>query len=154
MVLTTPSLSLLPLYRYKWQMVLMWSQFNYKLKLGHMIFTRPRASPPIDGWLGHPLLHMQLEPWVSPCVFFDWWFSLRELWGYWLAHVPPSRLCIKESSPSFQENSPFLDSLHSGVPLPLPQQQIYLNWIGEEIRGRGWAHVFGESKWENSDLLR
>ena len=29
--------------------------------LGHMIFTRLRASPPIDGWLGHPLLHMQLE---------------------------------------------------------------------------------------------
>jgi hypothetical protein len=26
--------------------------------LGHMIFTKPRASPPIDG---HPLLHMQLE---------------------------------------------------------------------------------------------
>jgi hypothetical protein len=23
--------------------------------------TRPRASPPIDGRLGHPLLHMQLE---------------------------------------------------------------------------------------------
>jgi hypothetical protein len=22
---------------------------------------RPRASPPIGGWLGHPLLHMQLE---------------------------------------------------------------------------------------------
>jgi hypothetical protein len=29
--------------------------------MGHMIFARPRASPPIDGWLGHPLLHMQLE---------------------------------------------------------------------------------------------
>jgi hypothetical protein len=29
--------------------------------LGHMIFTRPRASPPIDGRLGHPLLHIQLE---------------------------------------------------------------------------------------------
>jgi hypothetical protein len=29
--------------------------------LGHMIFARPRASPPIDGLLGHPLLHMQLE---------------------------------------------------------------------------------------------
>ena len=28
--------------------------------LGHMIFTRPRASP-IDGQLGHPLLHTQLE---------------------------------------------------------------------------------------------
>jgi hypothetical protein len=29
--------------------------------LGHIIFARPRASPPNDGWLGHPLLHMQLE---------------------------------------------------------------------------------------------
>ena len=28
---------------------------------GHMIFTRPRASPPIDGQLGHPLIHMQLQ---------------------------------------------------------------------------------------------
>jgi hypothetical protein len=30
-------------------------------ELGHMIFTRPRSSPPIDGRLGHPLLYMQLE---------------------------------------------------------------------------------------------
>jgi hypothetical protein len=29
--------------------------------LGHRIFARPRASPTIDGWLGHLLLHMQLE---------------------------------------------------------------------------------------------
>ena len=29
--------------------------------LGYIIFERPRASPPIDGWLGHPLLQMQLE---------------------------------------------------------------------------------------------
>ena len=29
--------------------------------LGHMIFARPRASPPIDGQLGHLLIHMQLE---------------------------------------------------------------------------------------------
>jgi hypothetical protein len=26
-----------------------------------MIFPRPRASPPFISWLGHPLLHMQLE---------------------------------------------------------------------------------------------
>jgi hypothetical protein len=48
--------------------------------LGNIIFTRPRASPPIDGRLGHSLLHMQLE---------------TQLWGgvgeYWLVHsvVPP-----------------------------------------------------------------
>ena len=29
--------------------------------LGHMIFTRTRASLPNDGQLDHPLLHMQLE---------------------------------------------------------------------------------------------
>jgi hypothetical protein len=38
--------------------------------LGHRTFTGPRASPPIDDWPGYPLLHMQLEPWVPPCVFF------------------------------------------------------------------------------------
>ena len=47
--------------------------------LGHIIFTRRRASPSIDGLLDHPLLHMQLE---------------TQLWGeggYWLVHivVPP-----------------------------------------------------------------
>jgi hypothetical protein len=29
--------------------------------LGHVIFTSPRSFPPIDGRLGNPLLHMQLE---------------------------------------------------------------------------------------------
>jgi hypothetical protein len=35
--------------------------------LGHIIFVRPRASHPIDGWLGHLLLHMQLETQVLGC---------------------------------------------------------------------------------------
>ena len=29
--------------------------------LGHVIFARPRASPPNDGPVGHLLPHMQLE---------------------------------------------------------------------------------------------
>jgi hypothetical protein len=33
----------------------------YSPVLGHMIFARPKASPPIDGRLDHPRLHMQLE---------------------------------------------------------------------------------------------
>jgi hypothetical protein len=32
--------------------------------LGHIIFEKPRASPPNDGQLGHLLLHMQLETWA------------------------------------------------------------------------------------------
>ena len=43
--------------------------------------------PFIDDWLGHPLLHMHLEPWVPPCVFFGWWFSPWELWEYWLVYI-------------------------------------------------------------------
>jgi hypothetical protein len=47
--------------------------------------------PPIDVQQGHTLVHMQLEPWVPPCVFFSWWFSPWELSGYCLVHVvvPP-----------------------------------------------------------------
>jgi hypothetical protein len=52
------------------------------------------VSPPIDDLLSHPFLYMQLEPWVPPCVLFNWWLSPWELWGYWLVHieVPPMRL--------------------------------------------------------------
>ena len=42
--------------------------------------TEPRASPPTDARQDHPLLHMHLEPWVPPSVFFGWWFSPWELW--------------------------------------------------------------------------
>jgi hypothetical protein len=71
--------------------------------LRHRTFTGPRASLPTDDWLGHPLLHMQLEPWVPPCVFFGWWVSTRELWGYWNcssyeAANPFSSLCTFSSS--------------------------------------------------------
>jgi hypothetical protein len=48
--------------------------------LGHIIFSRPRASLPIDDLLGHPLVHKQLET--------------QALGGYWLVHiiVPPIEL--------------------------------------------------------------
>jgi hypothetical protein len=32
-----------------------------------------RASPPIAVRQGHPLLHMYLEPWVSPGTLLGWW---------------------------------------------------------------------------------
>jgi len=40
--------------------------------LGSSALAGPRASPPTGSQQGHPLLHMQLEPWVCPCVFFGW----------------------------------------------------------------------------------
>jgi len=55
--------------------------------LGHGAFTAPRASPPLDAWQGHPLQHMLLKQWVSPCIFFGWWFGLWELCGVWLVDI-------------------------------------------------------------------
>jgi hypothetical protein len=70
------------------------SQTWHSPTLGHRVFSGPRASLPIDVQQVHPLLHVQLEPWIPPCVLFDWWFSPWKLWGYWLVHivVPPMGL--------------------------------------------------------------
>jgi hypothetical protein len=65
---------------------------------GHRAFTGPMAFPPIDDQIGHSLLHMQLEPWVPPCVLFDWWFSPWELWGYWLVQIVVPPMGIQTSS--------------------------------------------------------
>jgi hypothetical protein len=54
------------------------------LILGYQAFTGPRTSSPIDTWQGHPLVYMRLKLWVPPRVLFGWWFSLWELWGFWL----------------------------------------------------------------------
>jgi hypothetical protein len=40
-----------------------------------MIFVRSRASPPIDGQLGHYLLHMQLETWLWGVLVSAYWCS-------------------------------------------------------------------------------
>jgi hypothetical protein len=90
--------------------------------LGHRAFKGPRASPPIDDWLGHPLLHMQLEPWVPPYVLFGW-FSPWELWGYWLVHiiVPPIELQIT-SAPWGLSLAPLLGTLCS------------VQWLSESIQ--------------------
>ena len=78
-------------------------------------FTGTTASPPVDAQQGHSLIHMQLEPWVPPCVLLDWWFSPWELWGregYWLVHIvvplmglqTPSTPYVLPLAPSFGES--------------------------------------------------
>jgi hypothetical protein len=52
--------------------------------LVHWVFTRPMASPPTDVGQGLPLQYMQMESLFPPCVPPCWWFSPRELWGFWL----------------------------------------------------------------------
>jgi hypothetical protein len=66
---------------------------------------------------------MQLEPRVPPCVFFGWWFSPRELWGYWLVHivVPPMELPIP--------SAPWVLSLAPSLGTPCSIQ-----WMAVSIR--------------------
>ena len=82
--------------------------------LGHRTFTGSKASSPIDDQLGHPLLHIQLEPQVPPSVFFDWWFSSKELWGYWLVHIVVSPIGLQTpSAPWVLSLAPSLGTLCS-----------------------------------------
>jgi hypothetical protein len=102
-----PSLAPQPTHSHSWP----W----YSPILVYRTFTGPRASSPIDDQLGHPLLHIQLEPQVLPCVSFDCWFSPKGLWEYWLVHiyVPPMGLQTP-SAPWILSLAPSLGTLCSG----------------------------------------
>jgi hypothetical protein len=48
--------------------------------LDYQTFPRPRPSPPIAVWQGHPLLQMYLEPWITPVTLCGWWSRFWENW--------------------------------------------------------------------------
>ena len=56
---------------------------------------------------------MQIEPWVPPCVFFDWSFSPWEFWGYWLVHIVPLMGLQTTSSPWVISLAPSLETIAS-----------------------------------------
>ena len=91
--------------------------------LGHQAFTRPKASPPIDAWQGHPLLHMKLEPWVPPCVLLGWWFTPWDLERVWLVAIAVLPIGLQTSSPpSVLSLTPPLGTLSS------------VQWLAASIR--------------------
>jgi hypothetical protein len=113
---------------------------------------------------GHPLLHMQLEPWVPPCVFFGWWFSPMELWGYWLAHnvVPPIGLQTP-SAPSVLSLAPSLGTLcsvqwlaessHLCICQALAEpcrRQVYMAPISKHLLASTILSVCGDCVWDGS----
>jgi hypothetical protein len=60
---------------------------SYSPTLGHQAFTELKAPSHIDAQQGHPLLYMQLDPWIPPWVLFGWWFTPWEIWGIWLIDI-------------------------------------------------------------------
>jgi hypothetical protein len=60
------------------------------------------------------MLHKQLGSWIPPCVFFDCWFSPRELWRYWLIHLVVAPMGLQTpSAPWVLSLAPFLQTLCS-----------------------------------------
>jgi hypothetical protein len=43
---------------------------------------------------------MQLDPWVSPCVLFGWWFSPWENWSVWLVDIVVLSMGLQTPSPT------------------------------------------------------
>jgi hypothetical protein len=74
------------------------------LTLGHQAFSRLRSFLPIDAQQGHPLLDMQLEPWLAPCVLYGWCFRHWQHWGAGeqcsLVHIVPPMELKAPSAPS------------------------------------------------------
>jgi hypothetical protein len=73
---------------------------------GHLAFSEQRFSPSTGALHSYPLLHMQQEPCVPPCLHFGWWFSPWELWKgcWWCLFLTLFLLCISTAFSSF---SPF-----------------------------------------------
>jgi hypothetical protein len=65
-------------------MALNWQAFPYT---EHWGFTGPRASPPTDEWQAILCYIYGWSLCILPCILFSCWFSLWELWGYWLVHI-------------------------------------------------------------------
>jgi hypothetical protein len=81
--------------------------------LRHGTLLGARTAPPTDVQQGHPLLHMQPEPWVPPYVLFGWWSSPRQALGReglacWHCYSPHGT-AIPLSSFSFFYNSSIRD---------------------------------------------
>jgi hypothetical protein len=95
--------------------------------LGHRAYTGPRPSPPIDAIQDHPLLHMQLELWVPPCVLGGLVGGLvpGSSWGY--------DCCFSNGVANPFSSFRLFPNSYIGVPVLSPMdgcEHPYLYWLG------------------------
>ena len=111
----------------------------HSLIVGHIIFSRPKASPPIDGRLGHPVQHIQPETralgvLVSSCCS-----------SYRVADLFSSLGTFSSSSIGAPVFNPIADYEHPLLFLPgtvIASQETAISgpgsrrgWVGEQARG-------------------
>ena len=129
----------------------------------HQALSGPRASLPIAVQEDHPLLHMQLKPWVHPFVLFDWWFSPCELWGYWLVHIvvslmgrqaPSAPSVLSLASPLGKCSVQCLaDSIHLCICQALAEplrRQLYQAPVSKHFLASTIVSGFGDCIWDGS----
>ena len=96
--------------------------------LEHHSSTGPRVSPPIHVRKGHQL-HLYLEPWLPPCIFFGWWFSQWELWAVQLVDIVLPMEWLSPLFPSF-------------IPIAFPLWSLsyvwWWLWVSESVLVRYW----------------
>jgi hypothetical protein len=132
--------------------------------LRNQAFTGLRATPSIDAWQGHPLLQMQLEPLVPPCLLLGWWFSPWELWGVWLVDINVLSMRLQSpSAPSVLFLTPPLGThcsvqwlavsicLHIGQALAESlRRQLYQAPISMHFFASAIEFGFGDCVWDGS----
>jgi len=73
---------------------------------------------------------MQLEPWVSPYVFFGWWFSPWELWLFGIVVLMGLQT---PSAPSILSITPHLGTQFTSM-VGCEHQSLYLSGSGRALR--------------------
>jgi hypothetical protein len=120
----------------------------------------PRASPPIDVHQGHPLLCIQLEPWVPPCVLLDCWFRPWEPWlgfSYGVANPFSSFSPFSNSSIGDPVHAHSVQWLAESICLCICQtltepfrRQVYQAPVSKHFLASTIMSVFGDCIWDGS----
>jgi hypothetical protein len=127
---------------------------------GALSLFRTKDLPPIDVQQGHPLLHMQLNPWVLPCVLFGWWFSPWGIWRYCLVHIVVLPLGLQ--APWILSLAPlgtlctvqwFAESIHLCIYQALAEplrRQLYQAPVSKHLLASTIVSGFGGCIWDGS----
>jgi hypothetical protein len=130
--------------------------------LGHQAFSGPRASPPFVAQQGNPLLHMQLEPWVPPCILFG--LVPGSSRGHWLVHirVPPMWLQAPSATSVLSLASPLgtlcsvqwlAESIHLCICQALAEplrRQLYQAHVSKHLWESTVVSGFSDCIWDGS----
>lgn len=108
-------------------------------------FLTPEQWTPSGPKTSHPSLpHMWPATWVPPCVFFAWWSTSRELWGWgWWSLACWHSYSIHGAAKPPQLLQCLLQLLHHGTPNSV--QWLAVSIYPTSVSVRLWHSLSGDS---------